>query len=83
MQTISAACYPQYHVLNLRYFTKQDISIQYYAFELDEESQKFYVIITPFGKKYKCLPMDLKCASDFDQQVIKQAICGFDNIEVY
>ena len=63
---------------------KLDVSMQYYTFALDKESQKLFVISTPFGLlKYKHLPVGVKQLSDIAQEVMESLFNDLETVKVY
>jgi hypothetical protein len=58
--------------------------MQYYMFELDEESQDLCTIVKPFGKyKYLRLPMELKCSPDITQAAMENVFSDIKDTNIY
>ena len=66
-----------------KYCTKLDLTMMYYALELDEYSKELCTIVTPHGyHQYNRLAMGLKCSPDIAQSIIEKVLHGLD-VDVY
>jgi hypothetical protein len=68
-----------------KYLSKLDISMQYYTFELDEESRGYTTFATPWGLyRYKRLPMGICESPDIAQEIMERVLAPImDEIECY
>ena len=67
-----------------KFFTKIDVSMQYYTFRLDRQSSDYCTIVTPFEKsRYTSLPMGVCQSSDFAQATMEEVLRGLSNVTVY
>ncbi|GAX21143.1 hypothetical protein FisN_UnNu089, partial [Fistulifera solaris] len=66
------------------FFSKIDVSMHYYTFELTEESKDLCVICTPFGNyRYNRLPMGISMAPDIAQEVMEDLFRQLDEVNCY
>lgn len=62
----------------------QDISMCYYTFELEEDSQELCTINTPFGKfTYQRLTMGLSCSPDHCQEIMEEIFNDIEECDVF
>ena len=66
-----------------KYFTKLDISMQYFTFVLDEPSRDLCTFATPFGLYRYCrLPMGVSESPDISTEIMKEVLDGL-NVDFY
>ena len=72
------------HRPSYQYFTKLDISMQYYTFVLDEPSRNLCTFAMPFGLYRYCrLPMGISQSPNIPTEMMHSVLDDIDSIEFY
>jgi len=67
-----------------QFFTKIDVSMHYYTFELDDASKELCTICTPFGNyRYNRLGMGIHQSPDIAQEVMEDLFRALEEVDVY
>ena len=69
---------------NYKVFTKLDIAMQYYTFDMDEESRNLCTITTPFRLYCYCqLHMGVSEAPDISTEIMHNIFSDMDDLQFY
>ena len=90
-KAIKHKVYPIPHIQDIlscrngyKFLSKLDISMQYYTFELDDESKELCTIATPFGLYRYCrLSMGTSTSPDIAQEIMERVLALIEDIEIY
>ena len=69
---------------NFKSATALDLSQEFYSIPINEDSQKLYTTVLPWGKyAYKRLPIGIACAPNIFQSILMELLGDLEHVLVY